>query len=233
MKAINGMTGTNVRAWKESSRPLSRGERIADAWVHMLAIALGLVGVVVLMAAAIPRESLTLTVSLLVYSCGLLGMLICSALYNASTVPRRKDLLRRLDHAAIFVMIAGTYTPFLAMKIDGLWGHWLLVYVWAVAGAGVVLKLIWVNHFARLSVVLYLFLGWTIVIAIEPLLATVSPPAILLLVLGGVLYSIGVLFHLWERLPYQRAIWHGFVAAAAMCHYVAIIDQVVLPSGFT
>jgi hemolysin III len=130
-------------------------------------------------------------------------------------------------------MIAGTYTPFLAMKIDGLWGHWLLVYVWAVAGAGVVLKLIWVNHFARLSVVLYLFLGWTIVIAIEPLLATVSPPAILLLVLGGVLYSIGVLFHLWERLPYQRAIWHGFVAAAAMCHYVAIMDQVVLPSGFT
>jgi hemolysin III len=97
----------------------------------------------------------------------------------------------------------------------------------------VVLKLIWVNHFARLSVVLYLFLGWTIVIAIEPLLATVSPPAILLLVLGGVLYSIGVLFHLWERLPYQRAIWHGFVAAAAMCHYVAIMDQVVLPSGFT
>jgi hemolysin III len=234
MKAINGMMRTKTCACKESSRrPLSHGERIADAWVHALAIALGLVGVVVLMAAAVPRESLTLTVSLLVYSCGLLGMLICSALYNASTLPRRKDLLRRLDHAAIFVMIAGTYTPFLAVKIDGIWGQWLLVYVWAAAGVGVVLKLIWVNHFTRLSVALYLFLGWTIVVAFEPLLASMSPPAIMLLVLGGVLYSIGVLFHLWERLPYQRAIWHGFVAAAAVCHYLAIMDQVALPDSFT
>jgi hemolysin III len=233
MKAINGMADTKVRAHRVMYRPLSRGERIADAWVHKLATASGVVGVIVLMAAAVPQESLTLTVSLLVYSCGLLAMLICSALYNASRSPKHHDLLRRFDHAAIFVMIAGTYTPFLAVKIDGPWSQWLLVYVWIVAGMGVVLKLKWVNHFARPSVVLYLFLGWTIIVAIEPLLASVSPPAILLLVIGGVLYSIGFLFHLWERLPYRRAIWHGFVAAAAVCHCVAIMGEVVQPGSFT
>jgi hemolysin III len=233
MKTINGMMDTRARACRELPRPLNRSERIADAWVHRLAIAAGLVGVVVLMAAAVPQQSRTLTVSVLIYGCGLLAMLICSALYNASYAPRRKDLLRRLDHAAIFVMIAGTYTPFLAMKIDGLWGQGLLVYVWAVAGVGVVLKLIWVNRFARLSVALYLFLGWTIVVAIEPLLASVSPPAIMLLVIGGVLYTIGMLFHLWERLPYQQAIWHGFVAAAAVCHYAAVMGEVALPGSFT
>jgi hemolysin III len=233
MTAINEMPDTKARARRERPRPFSRRERIADTWVHGLAIASGLVGVVVLMAAAVPQESLTLTVSLLVYSCGLLTMLICSALYNASNAPKRNDLFRRLDHAAIFVMIAGTYTPFLAVKIEGIWGYWLLMYVWAVAGIGVVLKLIWVNHFARLSVVLYLFLGWTIVVAMEPLLASVSPRAILLLVIGGVLYSIGVLFHLSERLPYRRAIWHGFVAAAAVCHYVAILSEVAVSGSFT
>ncbi len=188
---------------------------------------------VVLMTAAVRQERLTLLVSLLVYGCGLLAMLICSALYNASRNPKHRDLLRRLDHAAIFVMIAGTYTPFLAMKIDGIWSHWLLVYVWAVAGIGVVLKLIWVNRFARLSVALYLFLGWTIIVAVEPLLASVSPQAILLLVIGGILYSIGVVFHLWEQLPYQRAIWHGFVAAAAVCHYAAVLGEVALPGIFS
>jgi hemolysin III len=233
MKTINGMVDTKARAGREKPRPLSRGERIADAWVHGLALALGLVGVVVLMAAAVPQGNVILTVSLLVYGCGLLAMLICSALYNASRAPKRRDRLRRLDHAAIFVMIAGTYTPFLAVKINGIWGHWLLVYVWTVAGVGVVLKLMWVNRFARLSVVLYLFLGWTIVVAIEPVLASISPPAILLLVIGGVLYSIGVLFHLWEQLPYQQAIWHGFVAAAAVCHYAAIMGDVALPGNFT
>jgi hemolysin III len=233
MKTINGMADTKARARRHLPRPLSRSERIADAWVHGLAIAAGLIGVVVLMATAVPQDSLTLTVSLLIYGCGLLAMLICSALYNASRSPKHRDLLRRFDHAAIFVMIAGTYTPFLAMKIDGIWGQWLLVYVWVVAGVGVVLKLIWVNRFARLSVALYLFLGWTIVVAIEPLLASVSPPAIMLLVIGGVLYTIGMLFHLWERLPYQQAIWHGFVAAAAVCHYTAIMGEVALPGSFT
>jgi hemolysin III len=108
----------------------------------------------------------------------------------------------------------------------------LLLYVWAVAGTGVMLKLIWVHRFPRFSVVLYLFLGWTIVVAFETLLASMSRLGLILLVMGGVLYSVGVLFHLWQRLPYQQPIWHGFVIAAAACHYAVVLGEVALPGSF-
>jgi hemolysin III len=158
-------------------------------------------------------------------------MLICSAFYNGGYDSPHHGLLRRLDHAAIFVMIAGTYTPFL-VKLDGAWSRWLMVYVWAVAAAGVAVKMIWPYRFQRLSVVLYLFLGWTIVVVIKPLLASVSLTAMILLAAGGVLYSVGVMFHLWERLPYQQPIWHGFVVVAAACHYAAIVGEIALPGTF-
>ena len=215
--AIAGMADNTSDPRRMMPRPLIRGERCADAWVHGLGIVAGLVGVIALMAVAVRQGNSTLTLSLLIYGCGLLAMLIASALHNGSSPLKHKDLLRRIDHAAIFVMIAGTYTPLVAVKMDGAWSRWLLLYVWAVAGTGVMLKLIWVNRFARLSVVLYLFLGWTIVVAIEPLFASMSLPVIILLVMGGVLHSVGVLFHLWERLPYQQPIWHGFLIAATAC----------------
>jgi hemolysin III len=210
-------------------RPLTPSERIVDAWVHWLAIVAAAAAVVVLMAVAVPQGSPALTFSLLVYGVSLLVMLTSSALYNGGFASKDKDLLRRIDHAAIFVMIAGTYTPFVVVKLPGAWGRWLLVYVWAVAGFGVILKLIWVDRFARLSVILYLFLGWTIVVAIKPLWSSFSFPAIVLLVAGGMLYSIGVVFHLWERLPYQQPIWHALVVAAAACHYAAVIAEIALP----
>jgi hemolysin III len=203
-----------------------------DLWVNGLAIVAGFVGVIVLMAVAIPQGSLRLTVSLLVYSFGLLAMVICSAVYNARSASPRNDLLRRLDHAAIFMMIAGTYTPFLAVKMDGGWGRWLLLYVWAVAGLGVAVKLLRPYSFERLSVVLYLFLGWTILVAIDALLQVTSLPAIVLLGAGGILYTVGVAFHLWERLPYQQPIWHSFVAAGAACHYAAVLGEIALPGTF-
>jgi hemolysin III len=209
-------------------RPLSRSEQIADRWVNGVAAFAGAIGVGILVAVAVPQRNATLTVSVLVYGGALLAMLICSALYNGGTSGRRKDFLRRLDHAAIFVLIAGTYTPFLT-KMAGDWSRWLLVYVWTVAGIGAALKLIWRHRFDRLSVALYLFLGWTIVAAIEPLAAAASTATILQLAAGGILYTAGVIFHLWEKLRYQQSIWHGFVAAAAACHYAAVLFGVALP----
>lgn len=206
-------------------RPLIGEERLADAWVHALAVAAAVLGVAALLALALPRASRPMLVALLVYSFGLLAMPICSALYNSSTVPGRRDWLRRFDHAAIFLMIACTYTPFLAARTDEAWARWLLVYVWLVAGMGMAVKLIWVHHFARLSVLLYLFLGWSALAAIRPLTQAMSPVPIMLLVMGGILYSVGVIFHLWESLPYQQPIWHGFVFAAAACHYAAVLGE--------
>ncbi|NJO67452.1 MAG: hemolysin III family protein [Rhodospirillales bacterium] len=230
-RAISDTADTPVERRRPLPRPLSRSERIADRWVNGIAIVVAVLGVIALIAIALPQDSLRLTVSVLTYSVGLLAMVVCSALYNARESSPRRDLLRRLDHAAIFVMIAATYTPFLALTVGSAWSHGLLVYVWVVAALGVALKLIWVDRFERLSVVLYLFLGWTILVAFKSLLASVSTATVVLLAAGGVLYTLGVTFHLWERLNYQQPIWHGFVFAASACHYAAVLIGIVLPGA--
>ena len=209
-------------------RQYSRPERIADGVVHLLGIAFGLTACIVLVIAAFPSNNGLLWLALGLYGGGLLAMLGCSALYNLTTEPVSRALFRRLDHAAIFVMIAGTYTPFTLIAIGGPWGTGLLIFVWSVALGGVALKLLWPWRFERLSVLAYLLLGWCIVVAFDPLTAAVSVAGIALLVAGGVLYSLGVIFHLWTRLPYQNAIWHAFVLAAAVCHFSAILGDVAL-----
>ena len=164
--------------------------------------------------------------SLAVYGAGLLAMLGCSALYNTAGPGPLKALWRRLDHAAIFVMIAGTYTPFAAIAIGGAWGTGLLVFVWTVAAAGVVLKLLHPGRLETLSIAAYLLLGWTILVAIDQLIAAVSLPA---------LRPARCRRHPLQRrrpvLPLAstalpRAIWHGFVLTAAACQYFAILDVV-------
>ena len=192
------------------ARPLSRGERVLDNAINVLGLTGSVVGVGL-------------------YSAGLLAMQASSALYNAHSGSSRAELFRRLDHAAIFVMIAGTYTPFLIVKMGNTWGIALLLYVWLVAFLGMIVKLLSVRRLERLLVILYLFLGWTILAAMPSLVDAVPMPAIVLLVAGGLLYSVGVVFYLWERLLYQQAIWHGFVVAAAACHYAAVVGGVVLP----
>jgi hemolysin III len=189
-------------------------------------------GFPILMVLAVRQDSTVSRVSLILYGGALTAMIGCSALYNVRHDSPYRDLLRRVDHAAIFLMIAGTYTPFLAVKIGGAWGIGLLAYVWLVAGAGVAVKLLCFPSIERFSVILYLLLGWTILAAPGPLFSSVSLPAIILLAAGGVLYSVGVLFYLWDRLVYSQAIWHGFVIAAAGCHYVAVLGDVALPGAF-
>ena len=150
-------------------------------------------------------------------------MLSCSAAYNLARPSRRKQLLRRLDHAVIFVMIAATYTPVTVIALGEGSGDSLLTFVWAVAVLGACFKLMFPERLERAAVALYLLLGWSFVAAWEPIVAVVPRPALLLLALGGMLYSAGVAFFLLERLPYHTAIWHGFVLLAAACHYAAIL----------
>jgi hemolysin III len=205
-------------------RPKRRAEWRADAIVHLVGVTLGLAACAVLMIVAWPMEDAATCLSLAVYVMALLGMLGCSALYNLANDGPRSGLWRRLDHAAIFVMIAGTYTPFLAIAIGGGWGTGLLVFVWTLAAAGVVLKLLHPGWLEPLSIAAYLSLGWTILVAIDHLIAAVSLRAFVLLAAGGILYSVGVVFYRWNRLPYQKALWHGLVLTAASCHYFAILD---------
>jgi len=194
----------------------SRAERIADAVVHALGLVFGLAACIALAILVWPRRDAVLGLAVGLYGAGLLAMLACSALYNL------------VDHAAIFVMIAGTYTPFMLVAVGGAWGVALLGFVWSVAIAGVALKLFWPWRLERLSVAAYLLLGWSIVVVLDPLLGALSAAGLALLLAGGLLYSLGVVFHLWARLPYHNAIWHAFVLAAAVCHFIAIVSEVAV-----
>lgn len=205
-----------------------RSEQIADRCIHYAGLAISLVGAVVLVVAAAHRENALVIVSVAIYAAGLLAMISSSALYNLAAPSRRKEWLRRVDHAAIFLMIAGTYTPFALVKIGGAHGLSLLLVVWLVAIGGIALKLLYPRRLEGISTVLYLLLGWTILATPGSLLAAVPLPIVVLLAVGGILYSAGVIFHLSTRLPYHNAIWHGFVLAAAACHYVAVFDGVAL-----
>ena len=209
------------------TRSYGRGEQIADRYVHLAGLAAGLVGSVVLVAAAAERAHTLMIVSVVIYGIGLVCMIGASALYNFTAPSDRKEWFRRLDHAAIFLMIAGTYTPFALVRMGGAWGLGIAAFVWLVAIAGIVTKLLNPHRFERISTVVYLALGWVILVALGPLFAGVPKPAIILIGIGGLLYNLGLVFHLWKRLPYHNAIWHGFVLGAAGCHWVAVLDGVV------
>ncbi|MGQ0664780.1 MAG: PAQR family membrane homeostasis protein TrhA [Pseudomonadota bacterium] len=208
-------------------RAYSRGEQRIDRHLHVVGICGGTIASVVLLGLAMDRDDARVLPALIPYVVGLLAMLTCSMLYHLRTPSSAKERLRRLDHAAIFIMIAGTYTPFTVIKIGGELGYGLLAFVWLVAVGGVVMKLLYPRRFEGFSIALYLILGWSILAALQPLLAAVSFMAAVLLVVGGVLYSTGVVFHLRRRLPYHNVIWHGFVLVAAACHYAAILGEVV------
>jgi hemolysin III len=209
-------------------RHYSRAERIADGLVHAIGLALAIGACAALAALALPAADALRMAALVIYAGGLVTMLGCSAAYNLMPEGDWKNIFRRLDHAAIFLMIAGTYTPFTLVAIGGAWGWSLFGVVWAGALAGAMLKLVWPHRFERLSIAVYLLLGWVILLALGPMFANMSLQAIVLLGVGGLLYSLGVLFHLWERLKFQNAVWHAFVLAAAACHYVAVVSEVAL-----
>ena len=172
-------------------------------------------------------DRLTFSASL-VYSGCLVAMLGCSAAYNLTSHTSQRVFLRRLDHAAIFLMIAGTYTPFTTCRLHGVLAIGMTAAVWTGALTGAIVKLICPRRIDRVSIVAYLALGWLILVAMRPLLSSVDVKTAVLIGVGGALYSIGTGFHLWRTLPFHNAIWHGFVLVAASCHYAAILHGVVL-----
>ena len=204
----------------------TRAERLIDGIVHVTGVGAALAGLVTLIVLAAYALDLVSVVALVVYGLALLATFSFSAAYNLVHLPGAKEWLRRLDHAAIFVMIAGTYTPFALLALPAGEGTALLALVWAVAFAGVVLKLFFPRRFERGSVILYLLQGWAVLVVIDTLVVSLSTASLVLLTVGGGLYTLGVVFHLWERLPFHNAIWHVFVLSAASCHFAAVLTVV-------
>lgn len=199
-------------------------ERRADAGVHAAGVAAGTAAVVVLATMVMPGLAPVPAASVAVYAASLLAVFVASAAYNLAGHEHWKEILRRFDHAAIYVLIAGTYTPFgaFALSRDGD-SFVLLAAVWAIALTGVALKLALPRRLERMALALYLLQGWAVLAAPRAMLAGLSGPALVLLGIGGALYTSGVAFHLWRRLPYHNAIWHLFVLAAAACHFAAVL----------
>jgi hemolysin III len=212
-------------------RSPSRWEIGVDSAIHAVAIIAGLAGAVALFVIASARGGAADLTVAAIYSGGLIAMFSCSAAYNLGRWSRHRFWLRNLDQAAIFVMIAGTYTPFTILHLDGAWRLALTGFVWSFAAIGIGLRLLGGSLFDRLSTLLYLGFGWMALLAIFPLVNALDPGIVALLAAGGLLYTIGVIFHLRETLPFQNAIWHAFVLAAASVHYAAVAGSLAAPAS--
>jgi hemolysin III len=206
-----------------------RYELIADGIVHGVGLFFALIGVTVLIFYATLWSPAGALAAAWVYGVGLVLTLAISFSYNIWPVSRTKWYLRRFDHSAIFVLIAATYTPFLERGADDPLLFWMLILIWTIAAFGIFVKCVFPGRYDRLAILLYLAMGWSGVLVAEPVASRIPYASMLLIVIGGIIYSLGVVFHVWERLRFQNAIWHGFVVAAAAVHYSAVLTCFSLP----
>ncbi len=204
-------------------RVYSVGELKTDFAIHLIGISAGVVAVIALLEIAMSNHANAHLAAISVYAAGLLAMLGFSAAHNHARLPRFQEALRRCDQGAIYLMIAGTYTPFVANIADPGWRWGLMSAIWLTALTGLAIKLACPRLLNRGSVLAYLGLGWIAFTAIRPFFDALTASTILLLTVGGLLYTFGVVFHLWERLRFHNAIWHAVVVAAAGCHYCAVL----------
>lgn len=206
-------------------------EEIAHATTHGVGALLSVAALVLMVTAAALRGDAWHVVGVAVFGSALVLLFAASTLYHAVAHTGAKRVLQRLDHAAIFVLIAGTYTPFTLVSLRGTWGWTLLGLVWGLAILGIVLQTTLPHRTQRLSLALYLIMGWMVVIALEPLAQSLHRDGLALLALGGVAYTLGVVFYAWNRLPYNHAIWHVFVLAGSACHFSSVLGYVIPQGG--
>jgi len=198
-------------------------EEWANSLTHGIGTVLAIIGLVVLLMVAIPTADPWQVVSASIYGTTLVFMFLASTLYHAIQPAAIRKVLRQVDHLAILYLIAGSYTPFTLINLRGAWGWSLFGAVWGLALTGTLLQLSPARKIKALMVTLYLLMGWAVLFAIKPLIATMAPEGLTLLVAGGLAYSGGVVFYVNKRIPFNHAIWHLFVLAGAMLHYFAIL----------
>ena len=215
---------------REHKHSQSLGEEIANATTHGLGAALSIAGLTILVVLATLNGDAIHIVSLAIYGSTLVLLYLASTIYHAIQHSRAKAVLNVLDHAAIFLLIAGTYTPFTLISMGGVLGWTLFVIVWALAVAGVLFKVFNRSHSERVPLPIYLAMGWLIIIAAGELLGAVGVGGTIWLLVGGLFYSFGVIFFVWERLPYNHTVWHLFVMAGSACHFTAVAVYVLPPT---
>ena len=205
-----------------------RAELIADGVVHVVGVCFGLVAATALIVLTAVYASALDIVAVSIYVAGLLAMLGLSATYNLWPVSRAKWVLRRFDHSAIYLLIAATYTPFILQLKESYFAIAVLAGVWCLAIVGIVVKIARPGRYDRLATGLYLAMGWSGIMLYDAVVERLPAVTLGLTLAGGILYTSGVIFHAWQRLRFQNAIWHAFVLLGAACHYTAILDLIVL-----
>ncbi len=221
------LLGLNLMKPHARSVQYTTGEEIANSLTHGVGALLAIGGLATLVTLAALRGDVWHVVSCAIFGTAMVVLYTASTLYHSVTNPRAKSALQVLDHAAIFLLIAGTYTPFTLVSLRGPWGWSLFGAVWGLAAVGIIFEIAFPRHWPALSLALYVAMGWVVVVAVKPLLAVLPTGGLVLLVLGGLAYTVGTIFYAWRRLPYGHAIWHLFVLVGTILHFFAVLFYVL------
>lgn len=212
------------------SQRYARSEELANSITHGIGVVLSIAALAVLVSFAALRGDAWRIVSFSIYGTTLFLLYLASTLYHSFRSHGIKQLFRVFDHAAIFLLIAGTYTPIALVTLRGAWGWTIFGLIWGLAIVGVALTVLSIEGTSVVTMLLYVGMGWLVVIAIKPLVVALPKAGLVWMALGGVLYSLGIGFYAWKRLPYNHAIWHLFVLGGSVCHFFGILFY-VLPTG--
>ncbi|HLR23862.1 MAG TPA: hemolysin III family protein [Pseudogracilibacillus sp.] len=210
-----------------ASHLFSKREEIAHAITHGIGSLLSIIALVLLITFSAFDGGALMIVSVTIFGCTMLFMYVSSTIVHSLPIGKWKDIFLVIDHASIYVFIAGSYTPFVLIQINGGFGWTLFGIVWGCALAGIILKLFFVKKFVILSTLFYILMGWMIVIAWQPLTEALHSNGVMLLVTGGIIYTIGSIFYVWKRIPYHHVIWHIFVLAGSISHFFAVFLYVI------
>lgn len=211
--------------------PVVVREEIANSVTHGLGLLASIAGVVVLVSLSAGSGEAWHMASAVIYGATLVALYAASTLYHAFKGTGARGVLRIVDHCAIFLLIAGTYTPVALVGLGGAWGWSLFGVAWGIAAIGIVFKIFATGRFGALSTATYVSMGWLCIVAAKPMIVLLSPGALALLVLGGLFYTAGTVFYHWEKVPYSHAVWHVFVIAGSLCHYLAIALYILVPEA--
>jgi hemolysin III len=207
----------------------STGEEIVNSLSHGIGTLLSIAGLVVLVVFAVLYGDNWHIVSFSIFGSTLIVLYAASTLYHSVSSPSIKTIFKKLDHSAIFLLIAGTYTPFVLVSLRGAWGWSLFGVIWALAVAGIAVKFITIFRFPKLSVVIYVFMGWLGLVAIREIITAVPFQSFMLLLMGGLSYTAGIIFYAWREMPFNHGIWHAFVLCGSILHYFSVLS--ILPFG--
>ncbi|RMH71314.1 MAG: hemolysin III family protein [Gemmatimonadetes bacterium] len=203
------------------------GEEIANSITHGIGVALSIAGLVILVVLGARYGDTWQVVSFSIYGSTLVLMYLASTLYHSLPQPKVKRIFKVIDHSAIYLLIAGTYTPFLLVTLRGIWGWSLFAVIWSLAILGIIFKCFFVFRFKKLSLTIYILMGWMALVALHKIIESIGWGGFTWLALGGVAYTLGVIFYVWKKLPYHHAIWHLFVLGGSICHFFAILRYIV------